>query len=365
MIVLANPAAQYLALREEIDAAVQAVMRGNRYILGPEVEKFEQEFAAYIGCAHGVGVANGTDAIELALRGLGIGEGDEVITVSHTAVATVAAIEAAGAVPVLVDVDPEFFTLNPVHLAEALTSRTKAAIAVHLYGQSADLEAIGAFCRQHRLALIEDVAQAHGARWQGRRLGSIGHVACFSCYPTKNLGAIGDGGIVTTGDANLARRIRMLREYGWAQRYVSTLAGQNSRLDELQAAILRVKLRHLDAANERRRQLAERYRERLQGLPGIQLPQVRPGSEHVYHLFVIRTDRREALMAHLKTRDIHAGVHYPVPVHRQPAYADRLRSTDMPVTDALAGTVLSLPMYPELGLAEVTTVADAIRDFVG
>lgn len=365
MIVLANPAAQYLALREEIDAAVQAVMRGNRYILGPEVEKFEQEFAAYIGCAHGVGVANGTDAIELALRGLGIGPGDEVITVSHTAVATIAAIEAAGAVPVLVDVEPEFFTLNPARLAEALTPRTKAVVAVHLYGQSADLEAIGAFCRQHDLALVEDVAQAHGARWQGRRLGSIGRVACFSCYPTKNLGAIGDGGIVTTGDAELARRIRMLREHGWAQRYVSAIAGQNSRLDELQAAILRVKLRHLDAANESRRQLAARYRERLQGLPGILLPQVRPDSEHVHHLFVIRTDRRDALMAHLKTREIHAGVHYPMPVHRQPAYAGRLRSTDMRVTDALAATVLSLPMYPELGLAEVSTVADAIREFVG
>jgi len=365
MIGCANPGAQYEALREEIDAAVIAVMRGHRYILGPEVEKFEEEFAAYIGCVHGIGVANGTDAIGLALRGLGIGPGDEVITVSHTAVATIAAIESVGAVPVLVDVDPAFYTLDPALLESAMSQRTKAVIAVHLYGQPADLDSIGRFCRKHDLALIEDVAQAHGARWQGRRLGSIGRVACFSCYPTKNLGAIGDGGIVTTSDSELARRIRMLREYGWEQRYISTLAGQNSRLDEMQAAILRVKLRHLDDANGRRRHLAARYREQLDGILDIQLPKIRPGSEHVYHLFVIRTQQREALMTHLKARDIQAAIHYPMPVHRQPAYAGRIRCSAMPVTEALTETVLSLPMYPELSDTDQSTVIAAIREFTG
>lgn len=365
MIGLANPAAQYLALREEIDAAVQAVMRGNRYILGPEVEKFEQEFAAYCGCTHGVGVANGTDAIELALRGLGIGPGDEVITVSHTAVATVAAIEAAGAIPVLVDVDPVHYTLDPSLLAGVLSPLTKAVVAVHLYGQPADLDAIGRFCRERGLALIEDVAQAHGARWQGRPVGSFGQVACFSCYPTKNLGAIGDGGIVTTSDAALAARMRVLREYGWEKRYISKLAGQNSRLDELQAAILRVKLRHLDRANESRRQLAARYRQLLEDCPRVRLPETRPGSEHVFHLFVVRTDRRDALLAHLKAQDILAAIHYPMPIHLQPAYHGRIRCSPMPVTESLAGTVLSLPLYPELTTDDVATVARAICAFAG
>jgi dTDP-4-amino-4,6-dideoxygalactose transaminase len=363
MICLANPAAQYFALREEIDAAVQAVLRGNRYVLGPEVEQFEQEFAAYCGCIHGVGVANGTDAIELALRGLGVGPGDEVITVSHTAVATVAAIEAAGAIPVLVDVDPVHYTLDPSLLAGLLSPRTKAVVAVHLYGQPADLDAIGRCCRERGLALVEDVAHAHGARWQGRRVGSFGQVACFSCYPTKNLGAIGDGGIVTTSDSALAARIRVLREYGWEQRYISKLAGQNSRLDELQAAILRVKLRHLDRANESRRLLAAHYRRLLAGCAHVRAPETRPGSEHVFHLFVVRADRRDALLAHLKSRDIHAGIHYPVPIHLQPAYRGRIRCSAMPVTEALAGSLLSLPLYPELTVDEVAVVAAAIAEF--
>ena len=361
MIYCANPAAQFESYREEIEAAVLRVLSGNRYILGPEVEALEREFADYIGTAKAIGVGNGTDALEIALRALDIGDGDEVITVSHTAVATVAAIEAAGAVPVLVDVDPRYYTLDPSQLAEALSSRTRAVIAVHLYGQAADLDAIGRFCADHGLALIEDVAQAHGARWKGRRLGSIGRVGCFSCYPTKNMGAIGDAGLITTNDEALAERMRMLREYGWRQRYVSESPGRNSRLDELQAAILRIKLLHLDADNARRRELAAQYTRHLEGLD-VRLPEVRSAAEHVFHLYVVRVRHREALMASLKDSGIHPGIHYPVPVHRQEAYQRRIRTAaSMQVTDALALDVLSLPMYPELAPGQVAEVVHALE----
>lgn len=361
MIPCANPLAQFQSHQEEIEAAVARVLRGNRYILGPEVEALEQEFAEYIGTRKAIGVANGTDALEIALRALDIGTGDEVITVSHTAVATVAAIEAAGAVPVLVDVDPRYFTLDPAQLGEVLTSRTRAVIAVHLYGQAADLDAIGQFCTRNGLALIEDASQAHGATWKGRRLGSIGQVGCFSCYPTKNLGAIGDAGLITTNDEALAARIRILREYGWQQRYVSDIPGRNSRLDELQAAILRVKLRHLDADNARRRALAAQYTRLLEGLD-VQTPEMRAEAEHVFHLFVIRARSRDELMARLKGRDIHTGIHYPVPIHCQGAYHGRIRTaSSMQVTEALAKDVLSLPIYPELDPAQVAVVARSLQ----
>jgi dTDP-4-amino-4,6-dideoxygalactose transaminase len=361
MIRCANPLAQYEAHQQEIDAAISSALRGNRYILGPEVEAFEHELAQYIGVAHGVGVGNGTDALELAIRALGIGEGDEVITVSHTAVATVAAIESAGATPVLVDVDPVYYTLDPAQLEDARTERTRAVIAVHLYGQSADLDAIGAFCQKHDITLIEDVSQAHGAKLHGKRLGAFGRVATFSFYPTKNLGAIGDGGMVTTNDAGVAQRVRMLREYGWQTRYVSDIAGRNTRLDELQAAILRVKLRHLDADNAKRRSIASAYTAAL-GDTGLALPQTRSGAEHVFHLYVVTTDGREAIMERLAAQEIFPGIHYPVPVHCQAAYSGRIRSAkSMKVTERLAGTVVSLPMYPELAPVDVQAVIDALR----
>lgn len=361
MILCANPAAQFHSYQAEIEQAIHRVLEGGRYILGPELGALEQEFAAYIGTGHTIGVANGTDALELALRALEIGPGDEVITVSHTAVATVAAIEAAGAVPVMVDVDPEFYTLDPRQLPLVLTPRTRAVIAVHLYGQSADLDAIGAFCQEHNLALIEDASQAHGAKWKGKRLGSIGLIGCFSCYPTKNLGAIGDAGLVTTNDEKLAHKIRMLREYGWQERYISDLPGCNSRLDELQAAILRIKLRHLDADNGRRRQLAAHYTKLLSGQP-LHLPAVRENVEHVFHLYVVRTGSRQKLMDHLKAHDIHAGIHYPMPIHLQPAYKGRIRTArSMDVTERLANEVLSIPIYPELSLAMADKVATAVK----
>ena len=363
MIVCANPSAQFHSYQAEIEEAVLRVLRSDRYIFGPEVNALEQEFAAYIGTTHAVGVANGTDALELALRALDLKPDDEVITVSHTAVATVAAIEAAGAVPVLVDVDPDFYTLNPTQLTEVLSSRTRAVIVVHLYGQAADLDKIGAFCKQHNLMLIEDGSQAHGAKWRGKRLGGIGDIGCFSCYPTKNLGAIGDAGLVTTSDDKLAHKIRMLREYGWQERYISDIKGRNSRLDELQAAILRIKLKYLDDDNQKRRDLAAQYT-RLLG-DGVRTPAIRLSAEHVFHLYLVRTAHRQALMAYLKSQEIYTAIHYPVPVHLQPAYKGRVRTAlSMEVTELLAQEVLSLPIYPELGVDSVSRVGQSIMNFV-
>jgi len=363
MILCANPSAQFQSYQAEIEAAALKVLRGNRYILGTEVEALEEEFARHIGTKAAIGVANGTDALELALRALDIGPGDEVVTVSHTAVATVAAIEAAGATPVLVDVDPDFFTLQATQLQEVLTSRTRAVVAVHLYGQAADLDTICDFCAQNNLELIEDVSQAHGATWRGKRLGSIGRIACFSCYPTKNLGAIGDAGLVTTNDESLASKVRMAREYGWRERYVSESVGRNSRLDELQAAILRVKLRHLDSDNRKRDVLANEYSKQLASLP-LELPSARQHATNVYHLYVCRSQHRGRLLEHLRKQDIHCGIHYPVPIHLQPAYKGRIRTAgSMAVTERIADEVLSLPMFPEISQVEQNAVIAAVKSF--
>ncbi|AXX16258.1 MULTISPECIES: DegT/DnrJ/EryC1/StrS family aminotransferase [Leptospira] len=360
MILCANPLAQNDSYKDEIQKAISSVLVSNRYILGPEVETLEEEFASFIGVKHSIGVANGTDAIEIALRSLGIGPGDEVVTVSHTAVATVAAIEAAGATPVLVDVDPNFFTLDPSQLDEVFTVHTKAVIAVHLYGQSADLDRIQTFCQEKGIYLIEDVSQAHGSTWKGKKLGSIGHVGCFSCYPTKNLGAVGDAGLITTNDSHLASKMRMLREYGWKDRYISEFAGRNSRLDELQAAILRVKLRNLDSDNGKRRTIAAKYDQGLQA-KAFKIPAKNPNSEHVYHLYVIQIDKREELILRLKSEKIFPGVHYPIPIHLQPAYLGKIKTaSSMKVTEDLSRTVLSLPMYPELPSDDVQKVISSV-----
>lgn len=361
LILCANPLAQFYSYQEEIENAVIRVLRSDRYILGNEVEAFEQEFAEFIGVPCTVGVGNGTDAIELALRAIEIKPGDEVITVSHTAVATVAAIEAAGAIPVFVDIDPNFYTMEPDQLGEVLTSRTRAVIAVHLYGQAAELDKISDFCEKNRLFLIEDVSQAHGAKWHDKRLGSIGHIGCFSCYPTKNLGAIGDAGILTTRDEDLARKIRMLREYGWQTRYISEIAGRNSRLDELQAAILRVKLRYLDDDNSKRETLAKKYNRLLDGV--VKTPQVRDRVKHVFHLYVVKSLNRGRLINYLKSRNIQVGIHYPVPIHLQPAYKGRVKTAkSMVVTETLATQLASLPIYPELGQDLVDQISIAVLD---
>ncbi len=363
MILCANPSAQFESYQTEIEKAVLTVMRGSRYVLGEEVMLMEQEFASYIGVNACVGVANGTDAIELALRALDIGSDDEVITVSHTAVATVAAIEFAGAKPVLVDVEPELYTLNPHQLEEVVTQRTKAIIVVHLYGQPADLDLIVDFCNKNNLYLIEDCSQAHGAKYREQRLGSIGDIGCFSCYPTKNLGAIGDAGLITTNSADIATKIRMLREYGWNNR-ISEFSGRNSRLDELQAAVLRIKLKYLDADNFKRCQLAEYYTNQLSELP-IQLPTIRKKSESVFHLFVIQVGNRQALLEYLKEEGIQAGVHYSVPVHLQPAYQDRiLTANDMSITENLTKRIISLPMYPELSMNDAKKIVDVLKKFL-
>lgn len=363
MIPCANPGAQYRAHRQDIDTAIRRVCDSDRYILGPEVEAFEHEFAAYLGVGHAVGVASGTDAITLALMACGIGPGDEVVTVAHTAVASVAAIERAGAVPVLADIEAGPCTIDPGRFEAAITERTKAVLPVHLYGQSADLDAVMEIARRHGLRVIEDCAQAPGATLGGRRLGAIGDAGCFSFYPTKNLGALGDGGLVATGDAALAARLRQLRQYGWDGGPVSQLPGLNSRLDELQAAVLRAKLPHLDADNARRAALAGRYDDALAGL-GLGLPVRRQGAGHVHHLYVVRAADRDGLKAHLERAGVIAGIHYPVPVHLQPAYRGRLAGSDaLAESERAANEVLSLPLYPELEDGAVDRVAAAIREF--
>lgn len=363
-IIPADPKAAYLASKAEIDAAIRRVLDGGRYILGAEVAAFEEEFASFVGVAQGVGVANGTDAIEIALRALGVGRGDVVATVSHTAVATVSAIERAGASALLLDID-RYDTLDPEALdAAARSTEIKAVIPVHLYGQPAAMPEIAAIAKRHGMAVIEDGAQAHGAKLGGRPVGGFGDIAAWSLYPTKNLGAIGDGGIVTTARADLAESARQIREYGWRQRYISDFAGLNSRLDEIQAAILRVKLARLAEDNARRRHIAAAYDRALEGT-GIAAPRVRPGAEHVYHLYVVRTERRDALKAALQAAGIGAAIHYPAAVHQQPAYAGRagVGPTGLARTEALMPTILSLPMYPELTDAQVRRVADALRAF--
>ena len=362
MILCSNPSEQFKSYQSEIEDAVISVMRGNSYVLGEQVRYLEREFAEYIGTSSAIGVANGTDAIEIALRALNIGFGDEVITVSHTAVATIAAIEATGASAVLVDVDSKFYTLNPAHLQESLTKKTKAIIAVHLYGQAADLDPIITFCNSNKIYLIEDASQAHGAKYNNKRVGSIGDIGCFSCYPTKNLGAIGDAGLVTSNNHELASKIRMIREYGWQDR-VSMQPGRNSRLDELQAAILRIKLRHLDKDNQKRRDIAEFYYEKLSELP-ILLPTIRTNTESVFHLFVIQVENRDSLLSFLKEDGIIAGIHYSLPVHMQPAYNDRvIKSEDMAVTENIVQKIISLPIYPELSKSDLNKIVNRIKQF--
>lgn len=357
MILCSNPHEQYAAQRDEIREVIARVLEGGRYILGPEVQAFEIEFARYCGAESAIGVGSGTEALHLALAALGVGPGDEVITVAHTAVATAVAIRLCGATPVFADIDPATYTIDPSDAARLITSRTRAIVPVHLYGRPADLDALA----ELRVPIVEDCAQAHGASWRGRRVGSIGRIGAFSFYPTKNLGAIGDGGAVVTSDPELASRVRLLREYGWAERYVSSVEGWNSRLDELQAAILRVKLRSLDADNERRRTIARRYDEGLGG-GRLRLPEdAPPDATHVYHLYVVASDRRDALQEHLRAHGVGALVHYPVPVHLQPAYA-AMRSRALPHTEHAAQIVLSLPMYPELTEADQDAVIAAVRE---
>jgi dTDP-4-amino-4,6-dideoxygalactose transaminase len=354
---------QYLELREEVLSAVEDVMRGARFILGEEVERFENAFAAYCGAAHGVGVANGTDALHLALRALDIGPGDEVLVPANTFIATAIAVKAVGATPVFVDVSPDDFNLDVQLLASANTPRTKAILPVHLYGQPADMDPILRFAAEHGLKVIEDACQAHGAYYGQRRVGTLGHAACFSFYPGKNLGAYGDGGAVVTNDPDVAERLRLLRNYGQKKKNEFSLLGFNSRLDTVQAAVLLVKLKYLDRWNDVRRAMADAYCEEL-AYADLVLPRELPGRRHVYHLFVVQHAERDELLTHLQRRSVQCGIHYPTPLpHTPPFRASRAVPEDVPVSAALSKRILSLPMCPQLTRDQVGQVAEVIRSY--
>jgi dTDP-4-amino-4,6-dideoxygalactose transaminase len=356
--------AQYQSIKDEIDEAVLDVMESGYFVLGPNVKALEAEVAAYVGCQYGVGVASGTDALRLALEALDIGPGDEVITTPFTFVATANTISHAGAKPVFVDIDPRTFNIVPDQIEEAITERTKALVPVHLYGQPAQMDAIMDIARRHNLFVIEDCAQAIGAENNGRRVGSFGDVACFSFYPTKNLGAFGDAGMVTTNDPELAERVTMLRQQGSNKRYYHDVLGFNSRLDEMQAALLRVKLRYLDEWQVRRGKIAAQY-DQLLGDLDIETPFVRPDVTHVYHQYTIRVARRDELHEFLRERDVGSMIYYPLPLHLQRMYDDLgYAEGSLPVSERAGREVLSLPMYPELTDEQVQIVADKINEFL-
>ncbi len=355
-------AAQRASLGNILSEACLAALARGDYVLGEDVDRFEEEFAAYCGVRHAIGVDSGTSALELALRAHDIGPGDEVITVANTFVATAFAISHCGATPILVDADPVSYNIDCAQLRLVIGPSTRAIVPVHLYGRPADMTAIQAVAHEHDLVVIEDACQAHGARWHGRRTGSFGDAAAFSFYPSKNLGAHGDGGIIVTGDDGIAERLRLLRNYGAPHKYRSELVGYNRRLDTLQAAMLRVKLPLLDGWNDARRRHAARYTELLDGT-GLGLPISGEDIEHVWHLYVVQAHDRDGLRARLRDQGVDTGIHYPVPIHRHPAYrALGYSRGDFPVAERLAGQVLSLPMYPELDDHAVERVASVLRD---
>jgi dTDP-4-amino-4,6-dideoxygalactose transaminase len=364
-IPLVDLKAQYAAIKPEIDAAMQRVVDNTQFILGKEVSEFEKNFAAFCRASHCVGTDSGTAALHLALLICDVKPGDEVITTTHTFVATAEVISLIGARPVLVDIDPRTYNIDPNAIEHAITPRTRAIIPVHLYGQPAEMDAILDLARKHNLRVIEDAAQAHGAEYRGRRAGSLGDVACFSFYPGKNLGAYGDAGALVTNDADLAARARMLRDHGRRDKYEHLIVGYGYRLDALQAAILGAKLPHLDAWNARRRELADCYTELLSN-GDLELPYCPPHITSVYHIYCIRHKNRDGLQKHLKARGIETGIHYPIPLHLQPVYQNLgYQRGDFPHTEKAAGEILSLPMYPELTDAQVEMIVEAVKEFRG
>jgi dTDP-4-amino-4,6-dideoxygalactose transaminase len=356
--------AQYASLRTEVNAAIQGVLDSCQFILGSEVAAFEEEFAAYCNARHGVGVNTGTSALHLALLAAGIGPGDEVITVPFTFVATVSAICYTGATPVFVDIDPQTFTMDTSAIEAAITERTKAILPVHLYGQPAEMDVILEIARRRGLVVIEDAAQAHGAEYKGRRVGALGDLGCFSFYPGKNLGAYGEGGMVVTNDPEYARKIRMLRDWGAEKKYQHVLKGYNFRLEGLQGAVLRVKLRHLETWTEARRAVARNY-DRLLADSGVPTPQMLADVRHVFHIYAIRTARRQACHEALLAQGIQTGIHYPIPVHLLPAFTDLgYRAGQFPHAEQAAREVLSLPMFAELTMDQCEEVVRAVREVV-
>jgi dTDP-4-amino-4,6-dideoxygalactose transaminase len=364
MIPLVDLKAQYASIKNEIDAAVESVLESGQFVLGSEVAAFEEEFAAYCQARYAVGVNSGTSALHLSLLAAGIGPGDEVITVPFTFVATACAIYYTGARPIFVDVDPRSFTMDPAAVENAITERTKAIVPVHLYGQPADMDPILAIAKKHELVVIEDACQAHGAEYNGRRAGSLGDAGCFSFYPGKNLGAYGEGGMVVTDNAEHARTIRMLRDWGAEKKYQHVLKGYNYRLEALQAAVLRVKLRYLEAWTDARRAVAERYDKLFAG-SGVRTPEAMSYARHVYHVYAIRVKNRQRLQDDLTRQGIQTGIHYPHPIHTLPAFADLgYRLGDFACSEQAADEVLSLPMFPELTLSQTQRVVDAVCSLV-
>ena len=364
MIPFGDPYASYKAHKSQIDQAIKRVVDSGWYVLGTEVEAFEKEFASFHGNdLHGVGVANGTDAISLCLRGLGLGTGDEIITPSHTAVATVAGIEQAGCTPVFADINPHTRCIDPKSIEQRVSTNTRAIMPVHIYGQPAEMQRILEIAKVHTLAVVEDCSQAHGAEINGRKVGTFAEISAFSCYPTKNLGGTGDGGVILCRSKEFAEKIKSLRQYGWNEARESIIPGFNSRLDELQAAILRVKLQHLEDDNAKRRAIALRYNAAFKDLP-ITLPALAETQLHAMHLFVIECDRRNELMEYLRSHQIGASLHYPFAVHQQAAYAHRIRGGDnLPVTDLFYQKNLTLPMYPELSNHAVEHVISTVQNW--
>ncbi len=354
--------AQHAPLRSELDHAIAKVIDAGAFAGGPFVESFENDFAAFCGSKHAIGVGNGTDALWLALLACGIGQGDEVITVPSTFIATAEAISFCGATPVFVDIDERTYTMDATALESALTPRTKAVIPVHLFGQTADLDPIVEFARRHGLRVIEDAAQAHGAEYRGRKAGSVGDAGCFSFYPGKNLGAFGEAGAVVTNDAELARKIRILRDHGQVQKYQHTMVGWNCRMDGIQAAVLQVKLRHLARGNQKRRSHAALYARAFAGIEGVDGPSEADYARHVYHIYAIRVQERDRVIGALHDQGIGCGIHYPVPIHLQPAYQHlAYQKNAFPVSERTSAEFISLPMYPELSEHQIERVVEAVE----
>ena len=355
--------AQYQMIACEIQQAMLGVIEKSDFILGKELEAFEKEFAEYCGVKYAIGLDNGTSALEMALRAYDIGDGDEVITSAHTFIATASAIAFTGARPVLVDIDPETYNLNPNLIESTITDKTKAIMPVHIYGQTADMDKIMDIAQRYGLIVIEDACQAHGAKYKGNRVGSIGHAAAFSFYPGKNLGAYGDGGMLVTNDEEIEDKVKMLRNYGQKEKYNHLFLAYNRRLDNIQAAILRVKLKRLDNWNEARRCAAILYSELLADTDLI-LPYCASYAEHIYHLYVIRTTKRDNLQTFLKTKGISTGIHYPIPVHQQKAYEYlKYNKGDLPITEQYASEFLSLPMFPEITEEQIYYIVENIKSF--
>lgn len=363
MIDFAGLKQQHEQISKEIEQAVQRVFKSGWFILGEELNYFEKEFSDYIGSKYSVGVNSGSDALLLVLKALQIGHGDEVLTVSHTFISSVDSIIRNDAKPVFVDINPETFCIDTTKIERKITKKTKAILPVHLYGQPANMDSIMEIAKEYNLYVIEDACQAHGAKYRGKRVGSIGDIGCFSFYPTKNLGAYGDGGMITTNNPELAQKIQMLRNYGQPKKYEHDFVGINSRLDEIQAACLRVKLKYLDKWNQNRRNIASQYNTLLKNISVI-TPQETTFAEHVYHLYVIRSSQRDSLQKKLSEKNIRTQIHYPIPVHKQKAYQELGFDVSLPVTEKICKEILSLPMHPFLKEDDIYTVVDAIKSSI-